>query len=95
LLGGSEVATAKALAAAVWRERRQVSITGASIFNNNSTGTGSNYSNAIIPNNIRGQHVTDATRPPNSFFGERSATRDPQCRTVVSFSPIDDSLVEW
>ena len=53
-------------------------IAGASIFSNNSTGTGSNDSKAIIPNNIRGQRVTDATRPLNTFFGERSATGDPR-----------------
>jgi len=56
----------------------QTFITGASIFNNNSAGTGSIYSNAIISNNIRGQRTVDATRPLGAFFGEYNATRDPR-----------------
>lgn len=56
----------------------QVFITGATIFNNNAAGTASNFSSAIISNNVRGQRVIDATRPLGTFFGEYNATRDPR-----------------
>lgn len=56
----------------------QVFITGASIFNNNAAGTGSNYSSVIISNNIRGQRTTDKTKPLGTFLGEYTTARDPR-----------------
>ena len=56
----------------------QLFLTGAAIFNNNAAGTGSNYSNVILSNNVRGQRVIDATRPGGTFFGEFNATREPR-----------------
>jgi hypothetical protein len=36
------------------------------------------YNEVIISNNIRGQRVSDSTRPLGAFFGEYNGARDPR-----------------
>ncbi len=48
----------------------QLFLTGNSIF--------ARYNEAIISNNIRGQRVSDSTRPLGAFFGEYNGARDPR-----------------